>query len=272
MVGRNNPKTKKKRRLGRKRGQSVLKEKVLQILSTAAQAVDSFGNFTYNPYPYLYASLGHVYNKDTINDAVDDLVKKGLVDKNEDAGLRLTLAGADLMGRLKTARQEEWDGKWRVVIFDIPEVQRDVRYGLRSELKKLCFGLWQRSVWVSPFDIAKELNSYLERGGLSDVVQLLVGERFGGPTDQEFAVGVWPLNDLNQEYAELLAEWGEELKRESGAKERLDVATDLHNRYLDILARDPKLPSELLPTYWVGDDAYELFKKLKSVMTTTKAF
>ncbi len=261
-----------KKKRGKKKGRAYLGRKILRVLSAAAEALDTFGDFTYNPYPYLYASLGMSYRKEHIDEAVRDLTKKGLVEGNKSEGLRLTSAGADVKKSLYQARQKEWDGKWRVVFFDIPEVQRDIRDGLRFELKKLGFGLWQRSAWVTPFDIAVELNAYLQKQDLSEVVQIVVGERLGELNDREFAAQIWPLNDLNERYARLLTGWAEELKKESTAEERLRAVLAFHDRYLDILASDPQLPPKLLPGHWVGDDARELFKKLKSILTVGKPF
>jgi len=255
-----------KERRGRRRGQLVVAEKILDLLSSAACTLDSLGNFAYNPYPYVYASLGHVHSKETIDAALTNLVKKGLVEGNKEEGWRITPAGAELKKRLIRARQEEWDGKWRAVFFDIPETQRGIRDGLRFELKKLGFGLWQRSVWVTPFDIAKELNLYLRQHNLSRVVQIVVGERLGDLSDREFAAEVWPLSEINEKYKKLLSAWDAELKKERSAEERLGVVISLHNRYLDILRDDPQLPLELLPPDWAGDAARNLFEKLKSIM------
>lgn len=254
----------KKHSLGR------IQNKFLTVLSASAEALDVLGNFTYNPYPYLYASLGVSYRKDSIDDVVSDLTKRGLVEGSKEEGLRLTPAGANVTRRLHRARQEEWDGRWRVVIFDIPEAQRDIRDDLRYEVKKLGFGLWQRSVWVSPFNISAELDAYLQRQGLAEVVQILVGERFGGPGDREFAAQIWPLHDINERYNQLLVGWARELKKESSAVERLQTAASFQNRYFGILTDDPQLPFELLPEDWAGGNARELFKKLRSILAKGK--
>lgn len=270
MAGKEISKTKKRR--GRRKGQFDLGEKILQVLSASAQTLDTFGDFTYNPYPYLYASLGMSYRKDNIDAAIRGLAKKGLVEGNRNEGLRLTPAGADIKEKLYQERQKEWDGKWRVVIFDVPEKQRKTRDDLRFELKKLGFGSWQKSVWVTPFNLSEKLNTYLEEQNLSPVVQIIVGERFGRLNDRDFAAKIWPLSDLNEKYARLLAAWEEELKKESTAEERLRVTAVLHNRYLDILAADPQLPPETLPHDWAGSEAGKLFKKLKSILTVRRPF
>ena len=270
MATTDKPKTKERR--GRKKGYSAAGEKILQILSAAAETLDTVGDFAYNPYPYIYASLGHVHDKKTIDGVVNDLIGKGLIEESKNEGLRLTPVGADVEKSLIRARKKEWDGKWRVVSFDIPEAQRHIRDGLRRELKKLGFGLWQRSAWITPFDIAEELGSYLQKEGLSRAVQILVGERFGELSDQDFASEIWPLKEINERYQELLNDWGEELEEERSGEERLQAAAILHQCYLNILETDPCLPKKLLPDDWLGDDAQDLFKKLKSILAGGKVF
>lgn len=55
----------------------------------------------------------------------------------------------------------KWDGKWRAIIFDIPELSRKDRDFLRKELKWIGFQELQKSVWVFPYEIEKELVALL---------------------------------------------------------------------------------------------------------------
>src|SRR4030043_1913439 len=53
--------------------------------------------------------------------------------------IELTAKGADCLKRVpenpaKISRPERWDGKWRVIIFDVPENRKQERDALRSEL------------------------------------------------------------------------------------------------------------------------------------------
>lgn len=43
-----------------------------------------------------------------------------------------------------------WDGRWRIVIFDIPESKRPLRDYLRGVLKRLGCREFQRSLWIHP--------------------------------------------------------------------------------------------------------------------------
>lgn len=52
---------------------------------------------------------------------------------------------------------KKWDGKWRIIIFDIPEKERGARDGIRSKLYSLGFKQIQKSVFVYPFECSKEI-------------------------------------------------------------------------------------------------------------------
>jgi len=58
--------------------------------------------------------------------------------------------------------RQRWDGKWRIVIFDIPEKQREARDSLRDKLKNLGFHELQRSVFVYPLDCGNEMEFIIE--------------------------------------------------------------------------------------------------------------
>jgi phenylacetic acid degradation operon negative regulatory protein len=58
-----------------------------------------------------------------------------------------------------------WDGVWRLVIFDIPESHKRVRDTLRRRLKEWGFNPWQKSVWATKkplTDVLRELVKKLE--------------------------------------------------------------------------------------------------------------
>jgi len=62
----------------------------------------------------------------------------------------------------KKLQNKKWDGKWRVIIFDIPEMSRRDRDFLRRELKWIGFIELQKSVWIFPFDAEKEIMALLK--------------------------------------------------------------------------------------------------------------
>lgn len=54
-------------------------------------------------------------------------------------------------------RPNKWDGKWRLVMFDIPEKNKKAREALRYKLKELDFLRLQDSVWVTPYPCDDEI-------------------------------------------------------------------------------------------------------------------
>jgi len=58
---------------------------------------------------------------------------------------------------LELKRKNKWMGKWFLVIFDVPEVQRNKRRYLRDFLKEIGFYQYQQSVYVFPYECEKEV-------------------------------------------------------------------------------------------------------------------
>jgi len=79
---------------------------------------------------------------------------------------------------LKIQKPKVWDGKWRVVIFDIPEEEwRKGRDALRNKLQRLGFYLIQKSVWICPWPCENEILFISELFGLTPFVNILTAER-----------------------------------------------------------------------------------------------
>jgi DNA-binding transcriptional regulator PaaX len=56
------------------------------------------------------------------------------------------------VGAVVPKKALRWDGKWRIVMFDVPEKRRSVRGRVRNLLKLFNFYCLQDSVWVYPYD------------------------------------------------------------------------------------------------------------------------
>lgn len=59
-------------------------------------------------------------------------------------------------------KKEKWNGKWRIIVFDILEDQRQIRNLLRNRLRWLGFKELQKSVWIFPYDASRELKEILD--------------------------------------------------------------------------------------------------------------
>ena len=72
---------------------------------------------------------------------------------------------------------EKWDGKWRMVAFDIPEKYRKGRDALRYKLKNIGFCELQKSVLITPYNCDKEIGSLVEYFELGRYVRFGILER-----------------------------------------------------------------------------------------------
>ena len=82
----------------------------------------------------------------------------------------------------KRYEKKKWDGKWRAIIFDIPELNRRERRFLRDELRWIGFVELQKSVWIFPYEIEKELLVLLKlwRRDFRGDIRFLRIEKLGG--------------------------------------------------------------------------------------------
>jgi hypothetical protein len=75
---------------------------------------------------------------------------------------------------LTIPRPARWDGKWRMVLFDIPAKKSRARHSFRKRLKELGLILYQRSVWVYPYPLQKTIRAISDFYGISECVLFAV--------------------------------------------------------------------------------------------------
>ncbi|MFC1727827.1 hypothetical protein ACFL0Y_04855, partial [Patescibacteria group bacterium] len=155
-------------------------------------------------------TCGGWYKRTSFAPTVSRLLSVGDLDRIEKKGqvyLRLTSQGSSLLKEnlplLKFAKKR-WDQYWRIVIFDIKEEQRGQRENLRRKLVSLGFGQWQRSVYITPHNVSREINQFLKSKSLFPESVCLIARRNGLGNDRDLAEEVWDLRSLNDEYDALL--------------------------------------------------------------------
>ena len=95
-----------------------------------------------------------------MNNSVKTLLKKGLIKKVKKGSvefIELTKKGREMISQyeleeIEIEKPKNWDKKWRVIIFDIPEKKKRLRELLRHNLDRLGFIKLQNSVWVLPYE------------------------------------------------------------------------------------------------------------------------
>lgn len=96
-----------------------------------------------------------------ISQAYQRMEARGILERTKKEGrwsVSLTTKGERLAEKLDAAERmflkkpKRWDGKWRIIIFDIWEYRRTMRDQLRRMLVRAGFYKLQDSVWVYPHD------------------------------------------------------------------------------------------------------------------------
>ncbi len=107
---------------------------------------------------YLYRIVREFYKERLVDweEKKDGSVKIILTEEGKERAIQYNI------GEMKIERPAEWDGRWRVVLFDIPENRRAARDALRNKIKYLGFFEMQKSVFVYPFPCKDEIDFIVE--------------------------------------------------------------------------------------------------------------
>ncbi len=116
--------------------------------------------------------------KKNLERALLRLQEYGLVAKS-DGIFSLTKKGKSLADKIlgyKQRLEEEWDGKYRLVIFDIPEIYRHHRNWLRQELYFLGYKRLQNSVFVSKLSLTEDIIKEIKEREIENYINYLLVE------------------------------------------------------------------------------------------------
>jgi len=102
-------------------------------------------------------------------DLADGSTQVKLTEKGRMRYLRFKLS--DLFDQFS---KKQWDGKWRIIVFDVPEKQRKQRDSFRNLLNALRFYELQESVYLAPYPCEIEMEYLREYHQLGKKVQILV--------------------------------------------------------------------------------------------------
>lgn len=135
------------------------------------------------------------YNYDSYRNTVNHLKRRGLVsvgEKEYGKFIKLTKKGEleALLAKAKLPQKGKWDGKWRIIIFDIPEYAKLQRNQLRRLLKKNNFRKLQASVYASPYALNREAIMYLQETKLINFIRILKVEEMDNDKDLKKKFGL----------------------------------------------------------------------------------
>ncbi|MBI4135989.1 MAG: hypothetical protein HY481_00350 [Candidatus Vogelbacteria bacterium] len=171
---------------------SPIKQKVLLLLATGVLL-----GLTRSPRQYFRivrtaAKVWRFIDRNYLYQLVKEFKENRLVDYREkpngeieviltEQGRKMTLRFDLDKLQIKPARV--WDGRWRVLIFDIPEKKRPARDALRDKLKELGFHELQRSVFIQPYPCELEINFINEVFDIRNYVRLIEADRISNEAE-----------------------------------------------------------------------------------------
>ncbi|MBM3879691.1 MAG: hypothetical protein FJ387_08220 [Verrucomicrobia bacterium] len=162
--------------------------------------------------------------------------------------------------------RRRWDGRWRLVLFDVPEARSSTRNKLRRYLQSRGFGYLQNSVWITPDPVHRE-RAILADGPVDVESLILIEARpCAGESDAEIVAGAWDFEEINQGYARhreiLLRRPRRRLDTEAAAKAFHRWLREERVAWLEATERDPLLPKALLPPGYTGQQAWRLRQEI----------
>ena len=223
----------------------------------------------------LMSDLG--FDGPAVRSSISRLKRRGVLRSERHgggAGYSLESATLEVLAEgdsriFERARAGIEDG-WLLVVFSVPESEREKRHELRTSLTRLGFGTAAPGVWIAPGNLAAETRRTLERRGLSAYVDIFGGHHFAFGELRSKVRAWWDLDELAGLYADFLRQYRAVLERVSANG---TTPLDAYQTYIPMLTqwrrlpyRDPGLPLQLLPPGWSGETARVLFDELNRTL------
>jgi len=153
----------------------------------------------------------------------------------------------------------KWDGRWRLLLFDLPERQQRLRLTLWRWLRRERFGYLQQSVWIIP-DTINESSIPLRQLKLTpESLTVIEGTTTPPDTNEGIVQSAWDFALINRNYKKAigLATAGRRFVRGGKPVEMRRWLADERTTWMKAIACDPQLPEALLPGDYLGQRAFQ---------------
>jgi phenylacetic acid degradation operon negative regulatory protein len=173
-------------------------------------------------------------------------------------------------GKIYQRQTPEWNGHWTLIVLPANDIPAQLRTELRRELE------WQGLRQLAPNVLG---HPQLNQAALEEVLDRLNARRkviacqvietgdLGTRSLPELVENSWALSRVMKRYREFLRRFSalRRVASESSAvtpQEWFVIRTLLIHAFRRIVLHDPLLPSELLPSPWIGAEAYTFVSRI----------
>lgn len=135
---------------------------------------------------------GSVKPEYAVSRALTDLERGGYLERLETdrtSFARLTKKGKAKANSLKLTADSSvvdprWDGKWRIILLDLPESRKAERESLRYLLKKAGFVCLKNSAWISPYPFEHLFTNIKKDLGLTTEIMIITTNSLDTETEK----------------------------------------------------------------------------------------
>jgi len=127
----------------------------------------------------FWKNLKRKKRKKQFGQFINYLKKKNYIKINKKTGILITPKGKEKALKTKYKllnKKTRKDGKWIMLMYDIPEKNKRKRFFLKNNLKNLGYQQFQKSVWVCPYDTFKETRELIDLIYLNNFVKIFLIE------------------------------------------------------------------------------------------------
>ncbi|WP_246342097.1 PaaX family transcriptional regulator [Actinomadura verrucosospora] len=219
--------------------------------------------------------LGRVgIGEHAVRTSLNRMVKRGLLERHRQGRKMYFALSAHAARVLEDGRERiwragvvnrNWDGRWTLVGFSLPEDWRRERHDLRSRLVWAGFGPLQNGLWAAPgtVDVAAALAGL----GLEAHIRVFGGSVLPPTQVRDVLETAFDVPAMASRYQAFLDRWdtagaGGCPAAAEGLPDDLARQLVLHSEWLELVRRDPHLPAEHLPDGWPAMRAEAVFRDL----------
>ncbi len=150
--------------------------------------------------------------------------------------------------------EHKWDGKWRLIIYNIPEKQRKKRDAFRCKLTSVGFGAIGNSIYIYPHDFSSKVYELAEHLKIEKFIDIFEAEYVEKDT-KELLNRVWNLKKIEKAFETYMNKYQNRYKTCKKGKlfspsKCFATKFKMSSEWIELSFEDPKIPPELLPKTW----------------------
>lgn len=243
-------------------------------------------SFNYKNYQLLYA-LFPQQNPASIRIMLEVLKKEGMVEKiehNNKVSFNINSFGRQqLLGTIldrfyqeenkeqkekkiavnaKIIKNNEWDGKYRLLIVHVPEVKRTTRQRIKELLYKEGFRHWQQSIWLYPLTVQRVWIEIKKRRWVEYISLVETNTLFQADKENTWPLNLWNLINLRKNYQSLIKKTVQFSEMNHIDAFRYTNLEEWELELLDNFKQDPLFPDKFFELGNLRETALRIFLQL----------